>query len=56
MTTIDGTSLGSVQPADWEIVFGEVSAERQPFVFVGDLLMECSVGSLGGEAATPLSG
>lgn len=37
---INGTSLGAVQPPPRPITFGEVSAERQPLVFVGDLLLE----------------
>jgi hypothetical protein len=41
---IDGKSLGAVQPPDQPVTFGEVSAFDHPYVFVGDLLLEYSVG------------
>jgi len=38
--SIDGTNLGPVCSPPREIAFGEVRARRQPFVYVGDLLLE----------------
>lgn len=39
----DGSSLGSVSPPDRPITFGEVRAQRQPLIYVGDLLLEYPV-------------
>lgn len=40
---IDGKPLGAVQPPDKPVAFGEVSAFDNPYVFLGDLLLEYPV-------------
>ena len=40
---IGGKSLGAIQPPGQPVTFGEVSAFDNPYVFVGDLLLEYPV-------------
>ena len=42
--SIDEESLGGIVPPEREIAFGEVKAMQEPFVYVGDLVLEYPVG------------